>query len=248
LTGGRLPITMTEPSVPYRFFSKIELMAFDSLQHRIPVVGIVGGIGSGKSAVTKWVAAKANVMVIDADKLGHEALTLDSVKSALRQRFGDVVFDQSGDISRGALARVVFGNTPEHLVARQDLEGISHPAIEARVVQLINQAELEGREAVLLDAAVLFEAGWQRQCDAVVFVDASDNVRQRRVAARSGWSQEELRRRESSQLPLVEKKRLSNVVISNESDDSHGGQELLDFLCRSWSIGCKQLPNSSKQF
>ena len=223
-------------------------MAFDSLQHRIPVVGIVGGIGSGKSAVTQWVATKVNVLVINADKLGHEALQLDSVKSALHRRFGGDIFDQAGDVNRAALARIVFGNTPEHLIARQDLERISHPAIEARVLELVKQAELDGREAVLLDAAVLLEAGWQRQCDAVVFVDASDDVRQRRVAARSGWSQEELRRRESSQLPLVEKKRLSNVVISNESDDSHGGQELLDFLCRSWSIGCKQLRESSQQF
>ena len=223
-------------------------MPLSPLRHQIPVVGVVGGIGSGKSAVTNWVAAHANVLVIDADKLGHEVLQHDSVKTALRSRFGDGIFDQSGNIIRGALARHVFGSDPEHEVARQDLQRISHPVIEKQVVNLIHQAELDGREGVLLDAAVLLEAGWREQCDAVVFVDASEAVRLRRVAARSGWPQEELRRREASQLPLAEKKRLSNAVISNESDDSHGGQELLDFLCRSWSIGCKPLPNSSKQF
>ena len=78
-----------------------------AMPHRIPVIGVVGGIGSGKSTVTGWVAANANVLVIDADKLGHDALQTAAVKSALHKRFGEAVFDASGDINRGALARYV---------------------------------------------------------------------------------------------------------------------------------------------
>lgn len=219
----------------------------ESMPNRIPVVGIVGGIGSGKSAVTRWVAQHANVIVIDADQVGHQVLKWQNVKEALRQRFGPDIFDASGEIQRGALARQVFGNGDGQRSARHDLERIVHPAIEQQIVDLIAVAVDDGRQAVLLDAAVLLEAGWQRRCDAVIFVDAPDAVRLRRVAARSGWSLEELQRRESSQLPLSEKKRLSNLVISNATDDSQGGQQLLDFLLRNWGICCKPLSNSSQQ-
>ena len=216
-------------------------------QRRIPVIGVVGGIGSGKSAVARWVADQTNAMVIDADQLGHRALHLETVKSALRERFGGGIFDERDDVSRGALAKRVFGDTDQLRQARHDLEQIVHPAIERQVMDLIAKAEQERRDAVLLDAAVLFEAGWQNRCDAVVFVDAPVDVRQRRVAARSGWSPAELQRRESSQLGLAEKRRLSNRVISNAADDSRGGQELLDFLCEGWGLCCKPLSNSSQQ-
>ena len=216
-------------------------------QRRIPVIGVVGRIGSGKSAVARWVADQTNAMVIDADQLGHRALQLESVKSDLRERFGDGIFDERDEVSRGALAKRVFGDTDQLRQARHDLEQIVHPAIERQVLDLIAKAEQERCDAVLLDAAVLFEAGWQNRCDAVVFVDAPDDVRQRRVAARSGWSPEELQRRESSQLGLAEKRQLSNFVLSNAADDSQGGQELLEFLCRGWGVCCKPLSNSSQQ-
>ena len=216
-------------------------------QRRIPVIGVVGGIGSGKSAVARWVADQTNAMVIDADQLGHRALHLESVKSALRQRFGGGIFDERDEVSRGALAKRVFGDTDQLRQARHDLEQIVHPAIERQVMELIATAEQERRDAVLLDAAVLFEAGWQNRCDAVVFVDAPDDVRQRRVAARSGWSPAELQRRESSQLGLAEKRRLSDLVISNAADDLRGGRELLDFLHRGWGLCCKPLSNTSQQ-
>ncbi len=216
-------------------------------QRRIPVIGVVGGIGSGKSAVARWVADQSNALVIDADQLGHRALRLEAVKSALRQRFGGEIFDERNEVQRSALAKRVFGDGDQLRQARRDLERIVHPAIERQVLELIAKAEQEQRDAVLLDAAVLFEAGWQNRCDAVVFVDAPDDVRQRRVAARSGWSPAELQRRESSQLGLAEKSRLSNRVISNADDDSRGGQELLDFLCEGWGICCKPPSNTSQQ-
>ena len=218
-----------------------------SSPRRIPVIGVIGGIGSGKSAVTRWVADRANVVVSDADQLGHQALRMENVKSALRRRFGETIFDEQGEVRRGALARLVFGEASGQQEARHDLEQIVHPAIEQQLVELIAQSEQQGREAVLLDAAVLLEAGWQRRCDAVVFVDAPDEVRQRRVAIRSGWSLDELRRRESSQLGLVEKRLRSDIVISNVTDDDAGGQELLDFLYSRGVICCKPLSDSSQQ-
>lgn len=217
------------------------------LTRHIPVIGVIGGIGSGKSAVAQAVAARANVMVIDADSLGHQALELTAVKSALRQRFGQAIFDERGEIQRSALARKVFGEDVTSQAARRDLERVVHPAIEKLVVDAIEQAEQLKRDAVLLDAAVLIEAGWQGRCDAVVFVDAPEEVRRRRVATRSGWSMDELRRRESSQLSLVEKRQHSNLTISNESDDDRAAEQLLEFLCRSWGVGCKPLSNGSQQ-
>jgi dephospho-CoA kinase len=187
------------------------------------------------------------VVVIDADLLGHQALQSHSVKQDLRRRFGDSIFDDRGDVLRKELAHRVFGDEPEKLAGKHDLERIVHPVIQQQTRQQIAAANEAGFDAVLLDAAVLMEAGWQDQCDAVVYVDAPEEVRQRRVAKRNGWSVEEFRRREASQLRLAEKQRRSDVVISNGSDDSRGGQELLDFLYRRWGICCKPLSNSSQQ-
>lgn len=215
--------------------------------HRIPVIGIIGGIGSGKSSVAKWVAKNANVTVIDADQLGHRALECDDVKTALRTRFGDEIFDSAGAVRRSALAHLVFGEGEQFRQARTDLERVLHPAIELRVIDEIAQAERDQQEAVLLDAAVLLEAGWRKRCDAVVFVDAPLEVRQRRVALRNGWTADELQRREQSQLGIEAKKLQSNVVISNTKDNSEAGEELLEFLHRTWGICCKPLSNSSQQ-
>lgn len=213
----------------------------------IPIIGIVGGIGSGKSAVARWVSEHANVSFIDADHLGHLALRMPHVRESLRNRFGEGIFDDSGEIRRDALARLVFGDGTPFRQARHDLETIVHPAIETQIVDAIQQAVAAGREAVLLDAAVLLEAGWQRHCDAVVFVDAPEEVRQRRVAARNGWTRDQLERREASQLGLAAKIQRSDIVISNAADDSAGGQQLLDFLHRNWGVCCKPLSNSSQQ-
>ena len=220
--------------------------AIPSAPH-IPVIGVIGGIGSGKSAVTRWVADHANVLRIDADQMGHAALRMDTVKQSLQQRFGNDILNESGEIRRDVLAQRVFGDSEGQKTARRDLEKIVHPAIEQQIVDAIADGVKQGCQGVLLDAAVLLEAGWRHRCDAVVFVDAPDAVRERRVAARNGWSLSELQRREASQLGLDEKRNQSDVVISNEADDDRGGRELLDFLLRNWGICCKPLSNSSQQ-
>lgn len=217
----------------------------DVLPFGIPVVGLIGGVGSGKSSVARGVAARAPVAVIDADRLGHEALREPVVKEALRQRFGSEIFDPQGEVERSRLAERVFG--VENASARSDLNAIVHPEIGQRTREQIHAARAGGALAVLLDAAVLLEAGWDQHCDAVVFIDAKPEVRLRRVQARNGWTESELQRREASQLPLDEKRRRSTLTIDNSEDTPQGAFELLDFLCQRWGVCCNPLPNSSQQ-
>ena len=199
-------------------------------QRRIPVVGIVGGIGSGKSAVANWVAERAKVTVLNADAMGHTALHAPTVKQALCQRFGESILGHDGEIVRARLAQQVFGNDVEHRVARSDLEQIVHPEIHRQIMAGVDAAATAQQAAVLLDAAILLEAGWRTRCDLVVYVDTPDEIRLARVGENRGWSEEELRRRESSQWPLMEKRRESDLIITNDRDLAFAGQQLLTAL------------------
>lgn len=199
-------------------------------RRRIPVIGIVGGIGSGKSAVANWVADHANIVVINADVLGHEALQADAVKKALCEQFGDAILDAEGHVQRAVIAEKVFGRDEQHAVARQELEQIVHPEIRRRITERIEQAVAEHRDAVLLDAAVLLETGWREQVDLVAYVDTPDEIRLERVKERSGWSEQELRRREASQWSLADKRRQSDLIIENRSDLETAGLSLLRSL------------------
>jgi dephospho-CoA kinase len=197
---------------------------------RIPVIGIVGGIGSGKSAVANWVAARAKVFVLNADELGHEALQSNKVKQALCARFGNSILDAGGDIERSALARRVFGMDADQLAARHALELIVHPEIGRRIAEGIEAAAVEEQDAVLLDAAILLEAGWRSKCDLVVFIDTPDAIRLARIQENRRWTAEELKRREQSQWSLMAKRRESDLIIQNDGEIERAGQQLFEAL------------------
>ncbi len=194
------------------------------------MVGIVGGIGSGKSAVANWVASRANVPVLDADQLGHEALKSVAVRDALRLRFGPSIFGEDGFIVRSALAKEVFGDQPDKKLARHDLEAIVHPEISRQIQYAIDSASAHGAELVLLDAAILLEAGWRSKCDLVVFIDTPDAVRLERVRVNRGWTQDELARREASQWSLQNKRRESDLIVTNDRDLEYAGRQLQELL------------------
>lgn len=202
------------------------------VQRRIPLIGIVGGIGSGKSSVANWVASHSRVAVIDADKLGHEALQAASVKESLIRRFGSDIVDSEGTLVRSSIARLVFGTSPEQVQARQDLESVVHPEIRRRILDSVSTATEAGYQAILLDAAILLETGWRSMCDLVVFIDTPDEIRLKRVRDNRGWSEADLRRREASQWSLQEKRRESDLVITNDRDVESAGCLLLDSLQR----------------
>lgn len=174
-----------------------------------PVIGLVGGIGSGKSAVAA-VLGRAGCHVIDSDVESRKALERAEVIAALVSWWGPEILRTDGAVDRRKVGEIVFNDSRERL----RLEGLIHPLVRSDRSKVIQGAKDAGKVAVVLDAPLLFEAGSDAICDAVFFVDAPLEQRQERVKAR-GWSEEELQRRESSQLPLDEKRRRSTHVISN---------------------------------
>ena len=232
----------------------------------IPVLGVIGGIGSGKSSVARRLQSLRPIAVIDADQCGHQVLHLPNVQERILKRFGPTVFETvprshaprgnastdalrpdspqvssnvttgcdaerqnsrshaergiegtaNPQISRAALGRVVFGSDVAAETARRDLEAIVHPEIrsllEREIRELRRQANIE---AIVLDAAVLLEAGWNDLCDVVVFIDTPQADRVARVQAGRGWSAAELAKREASQWPLPRKRAAADAVLDN---------------------------------
>lgn len=186
----------------------------DPTPARKPVIGIVGGIGAGKSLVTEMLGELGSG-VIDSDRLAHAELGEPEVVAELRRWWGDEVVRADGSVDRGAVGRIVFERPGE--LAR--LEGLLYPRIHHRRVELMRDMEQDGRiRAVVWDAPKLFEAGLQDLCDAVVFVDADRAERLARVRRSRGWSEAEVDRRESFQKPLDYKRANADYVVANNSD------------------------------
>jgi len=185
-----------------------------SMKSALPVLGLVGGIGSGKSYVAS-LFAKRGAIVLDADKFGHEALLQPAIKEKIRAYWGDAVFSSDGEVDRKALGQRVFSQPEEKL----KLEGLVFPYIGHAIQQALDTAAKNPDiKLAILDAAILLETGWKEHCSGVVFVDASLPVRLQRVAKR-GWSAEELHRREATQWPLEQKKSACQHIIPNEGDE-----------------------------
>lgn len=188
------------------------------------VIGLVGGIGAGKSAVAHALA-KRNFHVIDADKDAKAALDRPDVLRQLVTWWGEDILTLDKRIDRKKLAEIVFADPTQ----RTKLESLIHPIVRSDRQQVIAHARSEGKAGVVIDAPLLFEAGSDKECDVVWFVDAPLADRQNRVKSR-GWDANELLRREAAQLPLDEKKRRSQVVITNDGDLAALDQRVADAL------------------
>ncbi len=177
------------------------------------VIGVVGGIASGKSSVAR-IFGECGGAVLDADVIGHQVLTREDVKREIRAEWGDGVFAPQGEVDRSRLAAVVFQPGVESEVQLQRLETITHPRISAELERQLATLREAGCPAVILDAAVMFKSGWHRLCDKIVFVDVPETMRIARAVAR-GWNAEQMRQREARQTPLAEKRNWADAVVDN---------------------------------
>ena len=177
------------------------------------VIGIVGGVASGKSLVAEQLR-RLGAVILDADRAGHEVLQEESVRRALRQRWGDDVFDDRGGVDRAAVAQIVFGPSPTGPQERAFLEQITHPRIGGRLREQVAAAQRAGAPVVVLDAPLLFEADWHHLCDQILFVESPREVRLQRARER-GWTDDQFCAREAAQVSVEEKRRRSDQVIDN---------------------------------
>ena len=176
------------------------------------VIGLTGGIGSGKSTVTRFLEGKGAV-VLDADKVGHEAYqpnteTWREVVSA----FGKQIVTSDGEIDRKKLGGIVFSN-PELLTR---LNQIMHPRMFDMMKERIEEYRQQGAKVLVLEAAILIEAGWIPLVDEVWVTVASVSEVVNRAIERTGLPEEQIRARIRSQLSNEERTRQADVVISND--------------------------------
>lgn len=177
------------------------------------VIGIAGGVASGKSLVARCFQ-RFGAEILDADRVGHEVLRDNQVIDKIVRQFGEIVL-QKGEIDRRVLGRIVFDPSPEGVRSLKRLEQITHPQIGARIQNELSTFKSESDfPAVVLDAPVMFKANWDRLCDKIVFVHADNTLRRERASQR-GWDDNELARRESQQLPILEKRSRSTDLIDN---------------------------------
>jgi dephospho-CoA kinase len=177
-----------------------------------PIIGLCGGIGSGKSQVARILADQGG-LVIDSDALNREVLQEPEVIQTLREWWGEAVFGADGQVDRKAVAGIVFKD-PQ---ARRRLESLVHPLIAARRDAMIRQGSGDPAvKAIILDSPLLIESTLDRLCDAIIYVEASETTRLRRLKQQRGWDAADLRRREQWQAPLAEKRARSGYRIRNE--------------------------------
>ncbi len=175
------------------------------------VIGLTGGIGTGKSEVSR-ILCELGARVIDADRVGHEAYSLDSEAwREVVEAFGERILSTTGEIDRKQLGNIVFGD-PQ---ARLRLDAIMHPRMARMIQGRISRMEQEGAEVVVLEAALLLEVGWDSMVHEVWVTQCAEETVVERLRHRNNLSGAEVRRRIGSQLPEAERVRRAHVLVPN---------------------------------
>ena len=179
---------------------------------RKPVLGLVGGIGAGKSTVANTLVRHGG-KIVAGDPLGHEALEQPDILARVVEIWGERgILTPEGKVNRKKFGRIVFPSPVE----RSRLEHLVHPYIEKRIREEIAKASADPAvRFVILDAAIMLEAGWNGECDKLIYVDAPRSVRLERVQKQRHWTDHDLANREAVQMPPEKKKERADVVIDN---------------------------------
>ncbi|MCC7073971.1 MAG: dephospho-CoA kinase [Deltaproteobacteria bacterium] len=176
------------------------------------LIGLTGGIASGKSAVARMLRA-AGVPVIDADLLAKEAVAPGTTTfGAVVARFGGGVLAPDGGLDRKALGALVFSDA----AARADLNAIVHPAVAALAAERLDALRAQGAPLAVYEVPLLFESGLERVMGATLLVAAPEDLQVQRMATRDGLDEAAARARIAAQLPLEEKRKRATAVIDND--------------------------------
>lgn len=177
-------------------------------------IGLTGGIASGKSTAADWLRARG-VQLIDADQIARQVVEPGMPGLAnITACFGPSVLTGDGQLDREALGRIVFSSHE----AREKLNGLLHELIHQEIDRRTEALTQSGVKAAVYDVPLLVETGWYKDMDEVWLVYVEPAVQLDRLMSRNGLSKEEASQRIASQMPLLDKKQYSHVIINNNGD------------------------------
>lgn len=178
------------------------------------ILGLTGGIGSGKSAASQWFE-QHGIVVVDADVVAREIVEVGQpALLQIQQAFGDWVLQKDGTLNRRALREHIFQSND----ARRILENITHPAIRQSIIQQLQDAQ---SPYVILVSPLLFETNQHELTDHTLLIDASIELQIQRAAQRDGQNIEQIHRIIAAQMPREQKKQLADDIVLNDGHLEH---------------------------
>lgn len=178
------------------------------------VIGLTGGIGSGKSTVAR-ILEEQGAHILSADLIGHEVyLPGRPAYREIIEAFGEEIVAEDGTIDRKKLGAIVFSD-PRRL---RKLNAITHPRLKGMMREKLAELKRSGVRVAVLEAALLLDAGWDDLADEVWVTVVEPEIAAKRTAARSGLSEQEVMKRIKTQMSNEERIRRADVVISTEGD------------------------------
>jgi len=200
-----------------------------------PIVGILGGVGSGKSTVAAEFV-KLGCKVVDADKIAHDLLEKKAVGEKTIDLFGEIVLDSTGKIDSKKLADIVFADADK----LSSLNKIIHPLVLGRAEELIKQYNSQNEvKAIVLDMPLLVEVGWAKRCDKLIFVDCKRQLRVDRAKKMGVFDENQLKIRENFQISLDNKVAIADNTVDNNSDFSALARQVTDifsYIMGKWGL------------
>ena len=178
------------------------------------IIGILGGIGSGKTTVAREFE-RLGCGLIDADRMAHKLLEDEHIKSQILNLFGTDICRKNGQIDRDKLGVRVF----ENAMNVSKIDAIIHPGVFCRCEEMIEQFN-GGSDvrAIVLDMPLLVESGWDKRCDKLVFVQCDEEIRYKRIEKHYLLSGNNIKKRENFQISLDKKADIAQYTVSNNSD------------------------------
>lgn len=181
-------------------------------KRRLPVIGLTGGIGTGKSTAARYFQ-ELGALIIDADRVGKEiADSNPEVKEKIKFEFGRNFFDSKGNLKRKELGNLVFANNKE----LQKLNNILHPLMIKIIEEKVQKDIFSNKyKMIIVDAAIIFELNQEKKFDFIVTVSSNKDICRKRILKKNGISSENFEDRFNSQINPEIKEKKSDYVIKN---------------------------------
>ena len=187
------------------------------------IIGITGGVGSGKSEIMAYLERQYRAAVLRADDIGHRLIRREgSCYDQVLKLFGQEVIREDGELDRAAMAKRMF-REPE---LREAMNGIIHPAVRTYILQAISDEQAAGRRFFFLEAALLIEEKYDEICDELWYVYAEESVRRERLKASRQYSGEKIRQIMASQLTEEEFRRACCFTVDNSGSFSDTARQI----------------------